>query len=167
MIPASVTSWSQTEATWPRTGSNPSVAPFTSPVVTPDNVVRSLKKIRLEVRTVDGRQMTTLPYEWSESGAAAALSPIQQIAKRFDSGDAITLKAAAQGAETASSRQRTNGMELVNQFRKTRPTAGDVTWKNKYLPALVRVSACLEGKNKPKYGADLAKEGGPRAKKVF
>ena len=46
-------------------------------------------------------------------------------------------------------------MQLVDQFRKTRPTAGDVTWKNKYLPALVRVSACLEGKNKPKDGTDL------------
>ena len=119
------------------------------------HVVRSLKKIRLEVRTADGRQTTTLPYEWSESGAAAALSRIQQIAKRFGSGDAITLKAAAQGAETASSSQRINVMELVDQFRKTRPTAGDVTWKNKYLPALVRVSACLEGKNKPRDGTDL------------
>ena len=74
------------------------------------HVVRSLKKIRLEVRTADGRQTTTLPYEWSESGAAAALSRIQQIAKRFGSGDAITLKAAAQGAETASSSQRINVM---------------------------------------------------------
>ena len=76
------------------------------------HVVRSLKKIRLEVRTADGRQTTTIPYEWSESGAAAALSRIQQIAKRFGSGDAITLKAAAQGAETASSSQRINVMEL-------------------------------------------------------
>ena len=47
------------------------------------HVVRSLKKIRLEVRTADGRQTTTLPYEWSESGAAKALPRIQQIAKRF------------------------------------------------------------------------------------
>ena len=36
-----------------------------------------------------------------------------------------------------------------------RPTAGDVIWKNKYLHALVRLSACLEGKNKLKDGTDL------------
>lgn len=86
------------------------------------HVVRSLKKIRLEVRTADGRQTTTLPYEWSESGAAAALSRIQQIAKRFGSGDAITLKAAAQGAETASSRQRINVMNWsISSARPAQP----------------------------------------------
>ena len=76
------------------------------------HVVRSLKNIRLEVRTVVGQQTTTLPYEWSESGAAAAPPRIQQIAKRFGSGDAITLKAASHGAETASSRQKLEVMEL-------------------------------------------------------
>ena len=113
------------------------------------HVVRSLKKIRLEVRTADGRQTTTLPYEWSESGAAAALSRIQQIAKRFGSGDAITLKAAAQGTETASSRQRINVMDLVDQFRKTRPTAGDVTWKNKYLPVSSERALALKSRTNP------------------
>ena len=119
------------------------------------HVVRSLNNIPLEVRTVVGQQTTTLPYEWSESGAAAAPPRIQQIAKRFGSGDAITLKAASHGAETASRRQKLEVMELVDQFHKTRPTAGDGTWNNKYLPALVRVSTCFEGKSRPKDGTHL------------
>ena len=98
------------------------------------HVVNNRDKIRLEVRTEDGRQTTALPYPWTLEGSAKALPRIQQIAKRFGNGDTITLKAAAQGAETVSSRQRINVMELVDQFRKTRPPAGDVTWKNNICP---------------------------------
>ena len=76
------------------------------------------------------------------SGLNLVLRQHSPASSRSPSGSVLVmLKAAAQGAETASSSQRINVMELVDQFRKTRPTAGDVTWKNKYLPALVRVSA--------------------------
>ncbi|QNJ03716.1 site-specific integrase [Synechococcus sp. PROS-U-1] len=114
--------------------------------------------MRLAVDHNGHRQTVTLPYGWTEEGAAAALPRIQQIAKRFGNGDAITLAKAAQGAETSSSNQKLNILKLAEEFRKTRPTCNDDTWKNKYQRAINNIRDCLEGKNKPKDGTDLCQQ---------
>ena len=77
----------------------------------------------------------SLPYEWSERGAALALPRIQQIFKRWDGGQ-ITLAAAAQNANTSSSHQQVNINQLIDKYRAFVPNAGDKTWKEFYLPVL-------------------------------
>ena len=77
----------------------------------------------------------SLPYEWSERGAALALPRIQQIFKRWAGGQ-ITLAAAAQNANTASSNQKLNINQLLDKYREFVPNAGDKTWKEFYLPVL-------------------------------
>ncbi len=77
----------------------------------------------------------SLPYEWSERGAALALPRIQQIFKRWAGGQ-ITLAAAAQNANTSSSNQKLNINQLIDKYREFVPNAGDKTWKEFYLPVL-------------------------------
>ncbi|MDA9661483.1 tyrosine-type recombinase/integrase [bacterium] len=89
-------------------------------------------KMRLNVIGVG---TLSLPYEWSERGAALALPRIQQIFKRWAGGQ-ITLAAAAQNANTSSSHQQVNITQLIDKYREFVPNAGDKTWKEFYLPVL-------------------------------
>lgn len=112
------------------------------------SVLGSRGAMRLMVREPDQRaQSITLPYPWSEEGAAKALPRIQQIYKRYATGD-ISLAVAAQRAETASSNQQLSWPELIQEFRKFRPQANDRTWKQKYLPVLERAAALFDGNHK-------------------
>lgn len=112
--------------------------------------------MRLMVREPNQQaQSITLPYAWSEEGAAKALPRIQQIYKRYATGEA-SLAIAAQGAETASSNQQLSWSQLIQEFRKFRPQANDRTWKQKYLPVLERTAALFDGnRKKPADGTTL------------
>ena len=90
--------------------------------------------MRLEVR---GAGTISLPYEWTERGAALALPRIQQIFKRWDGGR-LNLAEAAQSADTSSSKQQLNFDELIESYRKFVPNAGDKTWNKNYLPVLLK-----------------------------
>ena len=99
-------------------------------------------RIRLEVRDSG---TVSLPYDWTERGAALALPRIQQIFKRWNNGQ-ITLAAAAQNADTSSSHQKLNFSQLIDSYREFVPNAGDSTWKKFYLPVLRHCAKQFEGK---------------------
>ena len=98
----------------------------------------------------------SLPYEWTARGSALALPRIQQIFKRWAGGQ-ITLAAAAQNANTASSHLKVDISQLIDKYREFVPNAGDKTWQYNYLPVLKNVRACFEGKP-PSDGEALAME---------
>ncbi|WP_413351614.1 site-specific integrase [Prochlorococcus sp. MIT 1227] len=98
-------------------------------------------RMRLEVR---GAGTISLPYEWTERGAALALPRIQQIFKRWDGGR-LTLVEAAQTADTSSSKQQLNFDELIERYRKFVPNAGDKTWNKNYLPVLLKCRDKFKG----------------------
>ncbi len=98
--------------------------------------------MRLEVKGVGS---VTLPFDWSEDGAAHALPRIQQIFKRFATGR-FTLAEAARNTNTASSQQKIDFKQLFAEFRKFRHTASDDTWKAKYIPILRNIDAAFVGK---------------------
>mgnify|MGYP005703856427 CR=1 FL=1 len=77
-----------------------------------------------------------LVYPWSKEGAALALPRIQQIFKRWAGGQ-ITLGAAAQSADTASSHQKLNITQLIEKYRSFVPNAGENTWKTHYCRCCV------------------------------
>ena len=99
-------------------------------------------RIRLEVR--DSRTVS-LPCDWTERGAALALPRIQQIFKRWNGGQ-ITLAAAAQNADTSSSRQKLDFAQLIADYREFVPNAGESTWKKFYLPVLRHCAKQFEGR---------------------
>ena len=107
-------------------------------------------RLRLEVKGVGS---VTLPYAWSEEGAAKALPRIQQICKRFADG-AVSLKAAAQSTETASSRHKIDFSALVEEFREFKPNVSDATWDDKYRKVLSNCADLFEGQP-PKDGTEL------------
>lgn len=112
------------------------------------SVLDSRGAMRLMVREPNQQaQSITLPYPWSEEGAAKALPRIQQIYKRYATGD-MSLLDAAQRAETASSNQQLDWPQLIKEFRKFRPQANDRTWKQKYLPVLNRAAVLFDGTHK-------------------
>ena len=99
-------------------------------------------RIRLEVRDSG---TVSLPYDWTERGAALALPRIQQIFKRWNGGQ-ITLAAAAQNADTSSSRQKLDFAQLIADYREFVPNAGESTWKKFYLAVLRHCAKQFEGK---------------------
>ena len=99
-------------------------------------------RMRLEVQD-HGSVM--LVYPWSKEGAALALPRIQQIFKRWAGGQ-ITLGAAAQSADTASSHQKLNITQLIEKYRSFVPNAGENTWKTHYMPVLRDCATAFEGK---------------------
>ena len=109
--------------------------------------------MRLEVQD-HGSVM--LIYPWSQEGASSALPRIQQIFKRWNGGQ-ITLAAAAQKADTASSHQRLDFNQLFKKYREFVPNAGETTWRYNYLPVLKNLRVCFEGKP-PVDGEALAME---------
>jgi integrase len=120
------------------------------------NMLDSRGKMRLQVRE-EGRpaQSVTLPYDWSEAGAALALPRIQQIFKRYVEGK-LTLAKAAQGADTASSAQQLDWPHLFREYRQHRPQASEATWQGKYLPVLKRLADVMEGRRpRPGDGTEL------------
>ncbi|WP_115025148.1 site-specific integrase [Synechococcus sp. UW69] len=110
-------------------------------------------RMRLEVQD-HGSVM--LIYPWSQEGASSALPRIQQIFKRWNGGQ-ITLAAAAQKADTASSHQKLDFNQLFEKYREFVPNAGDTTWRYNYLPVLKNLRVCFEGKP-PVDGEALAME---------
>lgn len=107
-------------------------------------------KIRLNV---PGVGTVSLPYEWSERGAALALPRIQQIFKRWNGGT-MTLAEAAQLANTSSSHQQIDFSALITKYREEVPHAGEQTWKDFYLPVLVRCRNEFKG-TAPRGGEEL------------
>ncbi|MDC3049001.1 site-specific integrase [Synechococcus sp. AH-736-A19] len=110
-------------------------------------------RMRLEVQD-HGSVM--LIYPWSQEGASSALPRIQQIFKRWNGGQ-ITLAAAAQKADTASSHQKLDFNQLFEKYREFVPNAGETTWRYNYLPVLRNLRVCFEGKP-PIDGEALAME---------
>ena len=107
--------------------------------------------MRLQVK---GLSSVSLPYPWTLEGSTQALPRIQQIFKRWAGGQ-ITLAAAAQNADTASSHQKLNISQLVENYRSFVPSAGKNTWKAFYLPVLRNCATAFEGKP-PVDGESLA-----------
>jgi len=82
---------------------------------------------------VKGVGSGTLPYAWSEEGAAKDLPRIQQICKRLADGE-VSLKVAAQSKVSAT--VKTRATALVVEFRQFKPTVSDATWCDKYRQVL-------------------------------
>lgn len=111
--------------------------------------------IQLRVEKVGAVQ---LPYRWNEEDSIAALQRIKVIFKRFHS-EEISLAAAASFTDTSSSAQRIDWDDLIKQFRRQRPNAGDATWSKHYLPVLTRAGELMTGHGRtPKDGDDLLME---------
>lgn len=108
-------------------------------------VVNSRGRIRLEAREGDNRESVMLPYEWHEANSLPALKRIEQIFKRYSSGQ-ITLPEAAQHTNTSSSKQKVDVKKLITEFRKFRHAASDDTWRAKYIPVLRNVDEAFVGK---------------------
>jgi integrase len=94
----------------------------------------------------DGRaaQSVTLPYVWQEDSVAPALTRIQEIFKRYYEGDRILVMAAG-AAETASSKQRVDWSEVLAEYRETRQSANDKTWKERHRRVIDAAIDLLEG----------------------
>ena len=105
-------------------------------------VLNSRGNMRLQVVDVGS---VMLPYEWSLKGSTQALPRIQQIFKRWNSGQ-ITLAEAAQTANTSSNRQTLNFTQLIDNYREFVPNAGDKTWNKFYLPVLRHCAKQFEGR---------------------
>ena len=105
-------------------------------------VLNAKGKMRLQVVDVGS---VMLPYAWSQEGASSALPRIQQIFKRWNGGQ-ITLNAAAQNADTSSSRQKLNFSQLIDTYREFVPNASDRTWSKFYLPVLCHCAKQFEGR---------------------
>ena len=105
-------------------------------------VLNSRGRMRLQVQDVGS---VSLPYAWTLEGSTQALPRIQQIFKRWAGGQ-ITLAAAAQNADTASSHQQLDCSELIEKYRQFVPNAGETTWKSFYLPVLRNCVKAFEGK---------------------
>ena len=110
-------------------------------------------RLRFEVKGIGS---VTLPYAWSEEGAAKALPRIQQICKRFANGE-ITLKAAAQSTNSASSNHKPDIAALIKEFRQFKPNVSDATWKDKYRRVLSNCCELFE-REPPRDGTELCME---------
>ena len=105
-------------------------------------VLNSRGNMRLQVVDVGS---VMLPYEWSLKGSTQALPRIQQIFKRWNSGQ-ITLAEAAQTANTSSSHQTLNFNQLIDSYREFVPNAGEKTWGKFYLPVLRNCAEQFKGR---------------------
>ena len=117
-------------------------------------------KFRLQVRDDRGitEQSVSLPYDWTDQGAADALERIRQIFKRYIEDPDITLKIASEIVDTSSSHQVIMFDEMVSGFRKSRPQASDDTWRKKYVPVLSHAKRLMEAGRRPKDGHELCLE---------
>ena len=104
---------------------------------------------------VEGVGAITLPYPWSEDGCDDAQARIELIFKRFTT-EGASLQQAATIADTSSSKQKVDWAELIDGFRKFRPSAGEQTWKHHYLPVLKQAADLMSGHSKkPATGEEL------------
>ena len=114
-------------------------------------------KMRLQVK-VDGKVSTRiLPFDWSKSGAAKALPYIQQIYKRYSLAKGKkTLAQACEVTSASDSKHELKWAELITDFRKFVPNAGELTWKKSYIPVLTKAGLLMQrAKGKPIDGESL------------
>ena len=118
-------------------------------------VLDSRGKMRLQYRPKGERaQSLMLPFEFSKSETIKALPRIQQIFKTFiQAKGRKTLSHAASLTEASSSKHEIPWAELMTEYRKYVPNAGDKTWKWSYTPVLNRAGLLMQRtKGKPNNG---------------
>ena len=93
-------------------------------------VTNNRGRIRLKVDEVGS---VSLPYDWSEKGAALAIDRIKLGFKRYiESKGKHTLTAIFQQTQASSSKHELDWEALVNDYRPFVPTVSDATWKKSY-----------------------------------
>ena len=121
-------------------------------------VLDSRGKMRLQYRpNGEKAQSLMLPFDFSKSETIKALPRIQQIFKTFVQGKGKkTLLQAASITEASSSKHQIPWTELINEYRKFVPNAGEKTWKKSYVPVLTKTGLLMQkGKGKPLNGEGL------------
>ena len=93
-------------------------------------VTNNRGRIRLKVEEVGS---VSLPYDWSEKGAALAIDRIKLGFKRYiESKGKHTLTAIFQQTQASSSKHELDWEALVNDYRPFVPTVSDATWRKSY-----------------------------------
>jgi len=121
-------------------------------------VLDSRGKMRLQYRANGERsQSLMLPFDFSKSETIKALPRIQQIFKTFVQGKGEkTLLQAASITEASNSKHQIPWTELIKEYRKFVPNAGDKTWKKSYVPVLTKTGLLMQKvKGKPLNGEGL------------
>ena len=93
-------------------------------------VTNTRGRIRLKV---DGVGSVSLPYDWTEKGAALAIDRIKLGFKRYIEGKGrFTLQAVFQHAQSSSSKNQLDWEALIKEYKPYVPTVGDNTWRKSY-----------------------------------
>ena len=93
-------------------------------------VTNNRGRIRLKV---EGVGSISLPYDWSEKGAALAIDRIKLGFKKFiEAKGKLTLTAVFQQTQASSSKHQIDWPSLMKEYRPFVPTVGDRTWFKSY-----------------------------------
>ena len=121
-------------------------------------VLDSRGKMRLQYRPIGEKaQSLMLPFDFEKKETSKALRRIEEIFKNFIKAKGKkTLSQAASITEASSSKHQIPWDELIGEFRKFVPNAGEKTWKKSYIPVLTRAGLLMQRtKGKPVDGESL------------
>ena len=121
-------------------------------------VLDSRGKMRLQYRPIGEKaQSLMLPFDFEKKETSKALRRIEEVFKNFIKAKGKkTLSQAASITEASSSKHQIPWDELIGEFRKFVPNAGEKTWKKSYIPVLTRAGLLMQRtKGKPVDGESL------------